>query len=105
MEFPNATIEELAAAINKHVSSINTCLEQSSLPKPSFAIDSLRRWDHPELEEVQESRIALIDAASDLLHLAMGPYEYLKSEYLGVSLSFWIEHIASNITSKNMTSS
>jgi 6-hydroxytryprostatin B O-methyltransferase len=85
MELQNPTLKDLATRINKNVSAIDACLEQSSLPKPSFAIDGLRRWDHPELDEVQEARIALIDAASDLLHLAMGPYELLKSEYLGVS--------------------
>jgi hypothetical protein len=87
MELQNPTLKDLATAIDKHVSLIDACLEHSSLPKPSFATDGLRRWDYSELEEAHEARIALIDAASDLLHLAMGPYEFLKSEYLGVSLT------------------
>lgn len=86
MELQNPTLKDLATAINKNVSIIDSCLEHSSLPKPSFAIDGLRRWDHPELGEAQEARIALIDAATDLMHLAMGPFEYLKTEYIAVSL-------------------
>jgi hypothetical protein len=87
MELPNPTLKDLATSIDKQVSLIDACLEHLSLPQPSFEIDGLRRWDHPGLDEVQDARIALIDAASDLLHLAMGPYEFLKSEYLGVGLT------------------
>jgi 6-hydroxytryprostatin B O-methyltransferase len=86
MEFQNPTLKGLATAINKNVSIIDACLEHSSLPKPSFALDGLRRWDHPELDQAHEARIALIDAATDLMHLAMGPYEYLRTEYMAVSL-------------------
>jgi 6-hydroxytryprostatin B O-methyltransferase len=86
MEFQNPTLKDLATAINKNVSIIDSCLEQSSLPKPSFAIDGLRRWDYLELDGAQEARIALIDAATDLMHLAMGPYEYLRAEHMAVSL-------------------
>jgi len=86
MEFQNPTLKDLATIINKSVSLIDTCFENSSLPKPSFSIDGLRKWDHPELQGAQESRIALIDAATDLLHLALGPNEYLRSEYIAVSL-------------------
>lgn len=87
MEFQNPTLKDLATAINKNVSIIDACLEHSPIPKPSFAVDGLRRWNHAELDEVQEARNLLIDAATDLLHLAMGPYEYLRTEYMAVSLT------------------
>jgi hypothetical protein len=77
MELKTPSLKELASAISFQSSIVNEFLEKNPLPQPSFAPYGLRNWEDAD-GEVQAARMQLIEAATDILHLAMGPSEYIK---------------------------
>lgn len=77
MELKTPSLKELASAISSQSSIVNEFLEKNALPQPSFAPYGLRNWEDAD-GEVQAARMQLIEAATDILHLAMGPSEYIK---------------------------
>jgi hypothetical protein len=68
------TLNGLAAAITQAASAISSYIEEHKLPAPSFAENGPEKY--PRAPEVQFARLQLLDAATDLLHLAMGPESY-----------------------------
>ena len=68
------TLNGLAATITQAASTISSYLDKHKLPAPSFAEDGLERY--PMAPEVQLARLKLLESATDLLHLAMGPESY-----------------------------
>jgi hypothetical protein len=76
MALKSPSLKELALTITSQVSTINNFLEKNALPQPSFAVDGPASL--PEDLEVQSARLALIEAATDMLHLAMGPLDYMR---------------------------
>lgn len=68
------TLNGLAAAITQAASTISSYIDEHKLPAPSFAEDGPERY--PMAPEVQIARLQLMESATDLLHLAMGPESY-----------------------------
>jgi 6-hydroxytryprostatin B O-methyltransferase len=76
------SLGELVALISTHVSTITKFLDVNSLPHPSFAVNAPAGL--PGDANVQRARFALIEAATDLIHLATGPEDYIKLQSLEV---------------------
>jgi len=84
MELKTPSLKELASTISSQISIIDDFLEKNALPQPSFAPYGLRNWEGAD-GQVQAARMHLIEAATDILHLAMGPSDYMKFNTLTVS--------------------
>ncbi|KAF2501388.1 putative O-methyltransferase [Lophium mytilinum] len=69
---------ELAAQIASNTAIITEYLKKNGLPEPDFTVDAA--GELPQVPEVQEARLNLIDATSKLRHLATGADEYLRTE-------------------------
>lgn len=76
------SLGELVALISTHVSTITKFLDANSLPYPSFAANAPAGL--PEDATLQGARFALIEAATDLIHLVTGPEDYIKWQSLEV---------------------
>lgn len=74
----NPSMKDLAERISSQVDTITQSLDSQSLPQPSFRPDAPGAI--PEDGQVQAARIALIEAASELILLAQGPIEYIRNE-------------------------
>ena len=77
------TLEELSAQISSSVAAITAYLKNNGGKAPTFAADGLH--EYPPAPEIMGPRLALIEAASDLVQLAMGPDQWIKSMQLTVS--------------------
>jgi hypothetical protein len=73
-----ATITETAQAITRH-------LEANSLPIPSFAENGPAAY--PPAPEILGPRFQLLEALTDMFHLAMGPSDLTFMQPLLVSFS------------------
>jgi 6-hydroxytryprostatin B O-methyltransferase len=82
---PNPSMKELAERICSQVDTITKFLDSQSLQQPSFKPDAPSAI--PEDKQVQAARIALIEAASDLILLAQGPSEYIRNEAFVVRIT------------------
>ena len=76
-------MEELSAQISENVASIMGFLRTNGHPEPSFAVDGPPSY--PNVPEIMGPRAALVQAASDLLHLALGPDQYWRYSLFTVS--------------------
>jgi hypothetical protein len=76
-------LEGLAAKISESTKAIISYLHAEKLPEPSFAADGPS--DYPKVPEVQGPRMELIEAAMDLLRMALGPKDYIFLESVTVS--------------------
>lgn len=70
-----AELETLGATIADLSKTLASRLQEGSYPKPSFAADSPPGF--PPKAEIQGPRLQLIEALTDLLHLATGAGDYL----------------------------
>ena len=70
-----ADVEILGASVASLSKTLASQLEAGHYPKPSFAADGPAAF--PPDPEIQEPRLKLIEALSDLLSLATGPLDYL----------------------------
>jgi len=77
------TLEELSAQISSSVAAITAYLKNNGGKAPTFAADGLH--EYPPAPEIMGPRLALIEAASDLVQLAMGPDQWIKTMQLTVS--------------------
>jgi hypothetical protein len=77
-------MKELAECIDSQVNTITKFLDLQSLPHPSFKPGAPSAL--PEDGQVQKARIALIEAANDLILLAQGPGEYIRNEAFVVGI-------------------
>jgi hypothetical protein len=73
-------LSELATTISQNVSILVDELHKRNALLPSFQHNGFNRY--PGDESVQAPRQALIEAAMDLYHLAIGPGEYIKNQAL-----------------------
>ena len=70
-------IVELAEAILNNTSAIDTYLKENSLPSPSFHIDGPVNFGIRS-EDVEASRIKVIEASIELADLLHGPMNFLR---------------------------
>jgi 6-hydroxytryprostatin B O-methyltransferase len=85
MALNNSSLQELAAAITSQVSTITQYLEKNGLPQPSFAVEGPRSREFSDNPEIEKAYMELVESASDLLHLALGPEKYLTLSAFSVS--------------------
>jgi len=81
---PKDNFADLAAQISSSTAMIAGYLEKNNLPQPTFAVDSPRSL--PDVPEVQAARMALIEAAAKIHHLAIGADDYIWQQSLTVSI-------------------
>jgi hypothetical protein len=81
---PKDNFVDLAAKISSSTAIITGYLKKNNLPQPTFAVDSPRSL--PEVPEVQAARMALIEAAAKIHHLAIGADDYIWQQSLTVSI-------------------
>lgn len=68
------TLLSLAASISEAAQAITTYLEDHGHPAPSFSETGLDTY--PKDPKLTGLRFQLIDAASDMRHLALGPADF-----------------------------
>ncbi|OCK81485.1 S-adenosyl-L-methionine-dependent methyltransferase [Lepidopterella palustris CBS 459.81] len=73
-------LADLAALISSSTAVITRYLEENRLPQPSFRPDAPGAL--PEVPEVQGARMALIEAAAKIQHLATGADDFLWQQSL-----------------------
>ena len=99
----NPSMKELSETICSQVGTITMFLDSQSVQQPSFRPDAPSTI--PEDKNVQAARIALIEAASDLILLAQGPAEFIRNEAFVVCITAAVFPIYTNsITRKNTMS-
>lgn len=74
------TLDSLAAQIQISASEITKYLGENDLAAPTFHPSSPP--EYPDAPQVRKARMSIIGAAFDILHLAMGPAEYLRTQGL-----------------------
>jgi len=83
------SIEGYSLEVSKQAQRLTELLREKHIASPSFSRDELSSIPAgPEYKEIQEARMALIDAASALQHLAIGPSDWIKWQALTVSRLF-----------------
>jgi hypothetical protein len=70
-----ADLETLGAEVARLSRTVAARLQKGNHPKPSFAADGPATFPHDL--EIQQPRLQLIEALTDLLYLATGAGDYL----------------------------
>lgn len=70
----NPTLNSLAETIAQAANTITSYLEFNNLPAPSFSENGPASY--PMAPEVQDARLQLLGALSDMTHLTMGPESF-----------------------------
>jgi hypothetical protein len=86
MALTSPSLPDLASAISLQVSTITKFLRDSGFLQPSFDVGGGREREFPANPEIEQAYMGLIESASDLLHLALGPKRYMALVPLYVSL-------------------
>lgn len=74
------SIAELSTIISENTRKVTLYLEQNGLPFPSFSVDApMRSMIPPEASDIEDARLAVIDATQRLRNLMLGPQDYLQS--------------------------
>jgi hypothetical protein len=81
----NPTIVELAEQIKLAATTIDGFLKEHSHDTPSFLASS--PVDYPDSPELMGLRASLIQGATDILHLALGPLGFVRYQALTVCIS------------------
>ena len=81
---PKDNFADLVAQISSSTAIITGYLKKNNLPQLTFAVDSPRSL--PEVPEIQAARMALIEAAAKIHHLAIGADDYIWRQSLTVSI-------------------
>lgn len=83
------TLQSLSKTVNVKVTELSSLLKDAGLPEPSFAEDSHSDFavEKGSLvdDELRKVRNELIDAAKDIVRLAMGPVDQILSLAWSVS--------------------
>ena len=80
------SLEKCVADVTAHTKTITDILKKKDLSPPSFSVGGATGLPlGPEYKELQEARMALIDASNALQHLAIGPEDWIKWQALTVS--------------------
>lgn len=74
------SLTSLSQEISSKVAELTNLLNSGSHPIPSLKADSPS--DYPSNAEINTARYAIIDAATTLMNLAMGPREFIFSQAL-----------------------
>ena len=75
----SASLTELAAQISANARSMTDLLGAQNMLSPTFAADAPPSVPiGPEYEEIQTARMALVEAASTIRDLALGPDDAMK---------------------------
>jgi hypothetical protein len=81
-----ATLEDLAAQVGSHAKELSRLMAEAKLSPPSFGPDAAPSPPHGKgYEEVQNARMALIEAAQAIRDLALGPDDCITAYSDGVS--------------------
>lgn len=83
MSFQSRSMEDVAADINTQVETITEYMKKNGLSQPTLSANATR--DIESTLEIQDARIALIDAARELEALALGPIDQIAWGCLTVS--------------------
>lgn len=83
MSSPEPTLASLAASISDAANAIAKHLEDNGHPAPSFQEEGLERY--PKDPQLMGLRFQLIEATSDLYHMALGPEDMAFMQPLFVS--------------------
>lgn len=97
------SMRELAESIISQVNTITKFLDGQSIPHPSFRPDAPSAL--PYDGQVQAARVALIEAANDLILLAQGPSEYIRNEAFVVRIALTAFSTNANATTRKSTTS
>ena len=87
VSYEQNALEKLVADITAQTKTITEILKKKGASPPSFEVGDATGGMPlgPEFKELQEARMALIDASSALQHLAIGPEDWIKWQSLTVS--------------------
>lgn len=99
---PTAAMEELSLSLEQNIKTLNTYLDASELPRPSFDRDTpavVLPQDAPQ--EVQDARHQIMDASLRLFRLAAGPSEYMSNFRTGVSYGPWYHPRLTRVVQRN----
>ena len=89
-------IAELSTIISENTRKVTRYLEQNGLPFPSFSVDApMKSMIPPEASDIEDARLAVIDATQKLRCLMLGPQDYLQSFTVSLSRS-WDRHLHSS---------
>lgn len=83
MSSPEPTLASLAASISDAANAITKYLADNGHPAPSFQEEGLERY--PKDPQLMGLRFQLIEATSDLYHMALGPEDMAFMQPLFVS--------------------
>lgn len=87
-------IIELSSLIAKETAIINTFFVNSGSPTPSLDADALQSLPIPDdAKDIKVSRLAVIEACSELKALMTGPRELLRFKvcsYVSICNSIWL---------------
>ena len=74
-------INELADIIAKNTAIVDAFLESKNLPTPTLGVDALPRLPIPEENaDVEEARLAVVEASTEMKALMTGPSMLLRPE-------------------------
>lgn len=74
------SVAELAASIAENTAKVTAYLRERGLPQPSFAVDGpLQSLLPAEAVDIENARVAVIDATQQLRALMLGPMDYITS--------------------------
>ena len=80
-----AHLDELSSTISKNANVLSQYLASNGLPQPSFRSDGPSTvLPSSSPENIQQARQDLISASLNILHLAIGPSEFLPNLATGV---------------------
>ena len=82
MSLPQSRIAELAAAVAQHTQKIDNFLTANRLPYPSF--DTHGPADLGLPPEIEQSRIAALQASQELNDLLQGPRDLLFNHHVRI---------------------
>lgn len=73
-------IAELSTIISENTQQVTDYLHHNGLPFPSFSAEApTTSLIAPEASEIENARLAVIDATRRLRNLMLGPQDYLQS--------------------------
>lgn len=68
------TLNGLSRVVTENAAALTRILDENSLPHPTFDVDAPGQY--AAIAELQGARMALLDAATKLAQLALGPEDF-----------------------------
>lgn len=86
---PRLPLEELSQKITRNASAVSQYLKAASLPQPSFEYDGPSNVVPGEApQDIRQAQRELISASLEMLHLAIGPSEFVPNLATNVSVKY-----------------